>query len=262
MKFFKILVLSSILFIQTALPSPKKVVSISPAITEIIFYTGNEKYMIGNTIYCTIPKEAKKIPKIGGIINPNIEKIVALKPEMIITTTITPNNKTKLMEKLGISVKTYQIETIEDIEKVTESVANIFERREKKFGEKFRKSYKKTIKKLSKCLKGKKTLIVFSSNPIYTAGNSTFLGEIINDAEGINIAGNGKYKTISAEYLLSRNPDFVILATMEGKATGKLFKELGIKVIKVNSTYLLKPGPYIIKGIKQLRKAVCIEEQF
>ncbi|SNR68333.1 helical backbone metal receptor [Desulfurobacterium atlanticum] len=234
----------------------KKVISLSPATTEIIFFTESGDKLIADTIYCTIPEKAKEKEKIGGIINPNVEKIVSLKPDIVVGTSLTPKQVISLIKKFKIPVKIFTIETVKDIENATISIGNLLGKDGKKYGKKFYKSYTEEIRKLKTCFKGKKTLIIFSTNPIYTAGNSTYLGEIIKDAGGINLAGNGKYKIVSPEYIISKKPDFIIFTSMiNGRE--KLFKNFQIKTIKIKSDYLLKPGPYIIEGIKELRKAVC-----
>ncbi len=257
-RIFITFVFTTLFLIEPSFAKFLKIISLSPATTEVIFYINAENHLIANTIYCTVPEKAKKIEKIGGIINPNIEKIISLKPDIVIGSKLTPKQVVSILKKFNIPVKIYRIETIQDIEKAIISIGDITEKNGDKYAAKFRKKYLNEIEKLKPCLKGKRTLIIFSDNPIYTAGNSTFLGEIIKDAGGINIAGSGKYKTVSAEYVIAQKPDFIIYTAMEKHPNKNIiFKDFGIKTVYVNSTYLLKPGPYIIEGIRELRETVC-----
>ncbi|WP_456465166.1 ABC transporter substrate-binding protein [Desulfurobacterium sp.] len=235
-----------------------RVISLSPAITEIVYFTGNGEKLIADTRYCTIPEEAKKKEKIGGIINPDIEKIISLRPDLVIGMNGNPKFIIETLKKFDITVITFKIEKIEDIAKAIKEIGDTLSNNGNKKAKEFLKNYKQAEKKLSHCIKGKRILIIFSTNPIYTAGNQTFLGEIIEDAKAINIAGNGRYKTISPEFILKHKPDLTIFISMT-KNNNSLLNFLKTKTIHISGKYLLKPGPYIIKGIKELEEKICQE---
>lgn len=81
-----------------------RVISLGPYITEDIFLLGAGDKLVGDTIYCVIPEAAKKVEKIGDIININIEKIAALKPDYVFSTGLTYPVNIEKMKKLGINV--------------------------------------------------------------------------------------------------------------------------------------------------------------
>ncbi|WP_456397774.1 ABC transporter substrate-binding protein [Desulfurobacterium sp.] len=235
-----------------------KVISLSPALTEIIFFTGNGKKLIADTRYCTVPKEAEKKEKIGGIINPNVEKIVSLHPDLVLAMNGNPQSTIKTIKKFKIPVITFKITTVQDIANAIIKIGNILSNNGEEKARTFLRSYKEKEKKLSQCIKDKKVLVIFSVNPIYTAGSQTFLGEIIKDAGAVNVAGNGTYKTISPEFILKHKPDIIILISTN--SVNPIFKHLQAKSIHISGEYLLKPGPYIVKGIEELEEKICQEK--
>lgn len=251
----KTLIVFLILSVTAWAQNSQRVISLSPALTEIVFFTGNGKKLIADTRYCTVPKEAEKKEKIGGIINPNLEKIVSLHPDLVLAMNGNPKSTIETIKKFKIPVMTFKITTIQDIADAIVKIGNTLSNNGEEKAKTFIKSYKEEEKKLSQCIKGKKVLVIFSVNPIYTAGNQTFLGEIIKDAGAVNIAGNGTYKTISPEFIFKHKPDIIILISTNND--NPIFKHLQAKSIRINGKYILKPGPYIIKGIEELEEKVC-----
>ncbi|WP_457567254.1 helical backbone metal receptor [Desulfurobacterium sp.] len=255
--FFAVLLIAA----ASALAAPyQRVVSLSPAITEIIFYTGNGKKLIADTQYCTVPEEAKKKEKIGGIINPNVEKIISMHPDLVIGMNGNPESILRTLKKFGIKVKTFKIEQIEDIAAAIRETGNLLGKNGNSKAQSFLKSYRTVEKALQKCIMGKRVLLIFSVNPFYTTGNQTFLGEIIKDAGAINVAGNGKYRTISPESIIRKKPDIIIFVNPGKTPENSILELSGARIISVNGKYLLKPGPYIIKGIKELEEKACQEK--
>ena len=66
---------------------PQRIISLSPSTTEILFALGLGNYLAGVTLFCDHPAMAKKIPKIGGMSNPSLERVVSLKPDIVVMTT-------------------------------------------------------------------------------------------------------------------------------------------------------------------------------
>ena len=83
---------------------PQTVVSISPGITEILFDLGVGNKIIGRTIFCNFPKEALQIEAIGGISDANLERIIALRPQIVITSSMVRKDLVENIEKAGISI--------------------------------------------------------------------------------------------------------------------------------------------------------------
>jgi len=85
---------------------PRRIISLAPSITEIIYALGLGDRLVGVTTYCDYPEEAKKKPKVGGMVNPSIEAVVSLKPDIVVMTT--DGNPKEFEERLrSLKVKTY-----------------------------------------------------------------------------------------------------------------------------------------------------------
>ncbi|MBP5645443.1 MAG: ABC transporter substrate-binding protein, partial [Bacteroidales bacterium] len=83
--------------------APQRVVSTSPAVTEIIYALGGQELLVGRTDFCTYPPEAASVESIGGISNLNVEKIVSLNPDIVISGSMIPKKSTDQLEKMGVA---------------------------------------------------------------------------------------------------------------------------------------------------------------
>ena len=247
MKFFLLLLLGTHL----------KFVSLAPSVTEIIYYLGIDSVLVGNTIYCDFPKEAKKKVHVGDLINPNIETIKKLNPDYVITVSPMQDQLKIKLKKAGLKVISCQQNSFDDI---AECIRKIGELAGNKTG------YIRFVKKLQSLdtlsRLDKKILFVLSEKPMYAAGKNTFINEIIEKAGATNAATFDGYKMISPEIIRSINPDIIII-TGE-KASAKDFSgKIGIKntkaskhhcIFTVDADLFTRPGPRVIQATLHLRK--------
>ncbi len=107
--------------------TPKKVVSLAPSLTEMIYELGLGEKLVGNTIYCDYPEEAKKVTKVGDLLNVDAEKVLMLKPDLVFVT-IEGNTQEsyKKLKDLGINVFVSNPRNFEGIKKTFRDLANIF----------------------------------------------------------------------------------------------------------------------------------------
>ncbi len=83
---------------------PQRIVSLGPINTENVFLLGAGDRLVGNTVYCVRPAEADKMSKIGSVMQVSIEKIVALEPDLVLATGLTPMNQVRALERVGLKV--------------------------------------------------------------------------------------------------------------------------------------------------------------
>ena len=103
---------------------PQKVVSLAPSVTETIFALGFGDRLVGVTTSCDYPAEARKIPKIGGFMNPSLETIVAKRPDIVIgASSATDPAKAREMERLGLEVTLISLASVSDILSSIKSIA-------------------------------------------------------------------------------------------------------------------------------------------
>jgi len=227
-----------------------RVVSLSPALTDIVAYVGAGDKLIGVTVFCS-GEVCKGKERVGGIVNPNLEKIYNLHPDLIVATTMTPKRDVEALERLGLNVLVFRLVSLEDVINVTGRLGELLGGDEKKERELLRR-IKESVLPLSRCLKGKRVLILFSLKPLYVAGKESYLGEVLSLA-GAQVVPDTSFSALSYESLEDLNPDLVILI-----GTGDSPFLRGFHVVKLKpSDNLLHPSPRILKGIEELRRAIC-----
>ena len=195
---------------------PQTVVSISPGITEILFDLGVGNKIIGRTIFCNFPKEALQIEAIGGISDANLERIIALRPQIVITSSMVRKDLVENIEKAGISIiclpERSNIEgvfgtikilgKIFDKENTADSLINNMKNQLNEIKSTYNdNSYKPSIY----------YVVGYGATGDFTAGRDTYINEIIELSGGINIANNISNWSYSKEELFAQQPDYIIV---------------------------------------------------
>jgi iron complex transport system substrate-binding protein len=195
---------------------PQTVVSISPGITEILFDLGVGNKIIGRTIFCNFPKEALQIEAIGGISDANLERIIALRPQIVITSSMVRKDLVENIEKAGISIiclpERSNIEgvfgtikilgKIFDKENTADSLINNMKNQLNEIKSTYNdNSYKPSIY----------YVVGYGATGDFTAGRDTYINEIIELSGGRNIANNISNWSYSKEELFAQQPDYIIV---------------------------------------------------
>ncbi|MBI5206968.1 MAG: cobalamin-binding protein [Candidatus Firestonebacteria bacterium] len=254
--------------------SPKRIISLAPSITEILFALGLNNSIVGVTDYCNYPPEALNKTKIGGFVNTNIETVVALNPDIVIATK-DGNNKmiVEKLKSLNISVEVVNTQSINDIfTSITQIAKHTF--CEDK-GKALIADLERQIEKIKTKTKNKthpKILMVFGHNPLIVAGPNTFANELIELSGGENLAKNAKtsYPAYSLEQIINEDPDFILEASMitsENEKVVTFWHEWpNLKAVKQNKIYFLdsdivtRPGPRISIALEKLFEIIHPEK--
>ncbi len=244
---------------------PKRVVSLVPSITEIIYALGCEDYLKGNTIYCDYPEPAKQIYKVGDFSNPSLEKILGLKPEIIFSTMPEQKIIIEKLEELGIKVFTSQPKTITNLLEDIKVISKILGVEPK--GDSLVISMEKDLSQIKPRLTNVPVYLEISSTPLMTVGSGSFINEVITKAGGKNIFDDliQEYSVIDQEKVIKRNPEIIfILHPLTKKQEVK--ERIGwgnINAIENNRIYddinpdlLFRPGPRIFQGIQALAQRI------
>jgi len=196
----------------------KRIVSLAPSITENLYLLGAQNKMVGCTSYCTLAVN-DGVQQIGSTIDVNVEKILTLKPDLVLTMLMTKPQDVEAMRKLGIRVEI--LPTPKNFNEVCEQTIEIgkltgFENEARQVTEKARQKVE-SLKQLG--LKNKvkqKIFFQLGSNPVFTVLPNTFMNDFILFCNGENIADEMTTGIISRESVLAKNPDVIIIATMGG----------------------------------------------
>jgi len=251
-----------------------RIISLSPNITEILYAVGVEGKIVGITDFCRVHKEEKE--RVGGVLNPNIEKIISLNPDLIIS--MQSVVLLKKLKRLDVELLTVKNETLSDLYDSLDILGDKL---------KIESKTDSLVQYIRKCIdfyrtktEGRnkpKVLFVVSKDitslkNIYAAGESTFLNEIINICGGKNIINERdvRYPKIGKEEIIKKNPDIIFDTSLGGEVTEEKIKT-NIKeweklktvsaVKKKNVVYLNDPtitilGPNIIETVKKLGKYI------
>lgn len=197
-------------------PVPQRIVSLSPVATEELFLLGRGDLLVGRTRFCTKPPEAQKIEAVGNILEVSVERIVALRPDLVLAGSMTdPKAKAKL-KQLGIRVEEFP--AADDFDGVCDSflrLARIVYKEEE--AEAMVKVARDKVEVLRSRIRGKKKPNVFlqvGADPLMTMTRGSFLNDLIEFAGGTNIAGNAGSRIYSREKVIAQDPDVIIISGM------------------------------------------------
>lgn len=195
---------------------PKRIVSMAPNITEILFALGLEGETVGVTRYCDYPAGAPLKEKIGGMLDPNPEKIKALDPDLIIAFRGNPLTTIRHLKKLRFPVFVLESgKSLEDVYAIIEKIGTITFREEKAaaLNSSLKAKQFQVEQALSSVTHKPRVFLSLHGMGFWTCGRESFLDDLLGKAKGVNIAGGipKKWILLNQEQLLSENPDIILL---------------------------------------------------
>jgi iron complex transport system substrate-binding protein len=246
---------------------PKKIVSLAPNITETLFALGLGSEIAGVTIFCNYPEEAKKKPKVGGLINLSLEKIVSLEPDLIIATADGNRKETVVqLENIGLPVYVINPRNVMEILSMISHIGIITGRERE--AERLTRNLEGRIANVLAHKEGfarPRVFIQVGMDAMISAGRNTFLNELITMAGGDNIAGDSaiRYPRLGIEEIIIKKPDFIIVSSMKKGDPLLRAQEMwrrwdAISAVKNNKIHIIdsdiitRPSPRIISGLEEL----------
>lgn len=202
---------------------PERIISLAPGNTEILFALGVEDKVVGVTDYCNYPPEAKEKPRMGGFSTPNLEKLVAASPDLVLATSIHQKMVVPRLEEMGIPVVILNPKTLDEILGSISLVGRVTGKEKEASGvvAGMRTKIKSVTDKTDNLLQTQNPRVLYITwyNPLMTAGLGTIQDELIQKAGGINIArGLSGQANISLESVIAANPEVIIAGV--GMGTG------------------------------------------
>lgn len=253
---------------------PGRIISLSPAITEILFAVGVAENIVGVTDYCDYPAEAQQKPKVGSFQTPNLELIVDSEPDVIFTAAGIQEDFIKQFDQLEIKVVVLDAQNIDQVmnnirlagqvsgatTKSTEVVEDIQRRLT-------------SVKDRIASAKTKPTVFFeVWDDPLMTAGPGSFISDLISLAGGTNIAENTteEFVEYNREMLLAKNPEIYIINSHAH--TPEDIKNrpgyAGLSAVRENRVYSIEddlvtlPGPRLIEGLEKMARIIHPELQW
>lgn len=270
-----ILILISLVYIiglqASSAEAPKRIISLSPNITQIVYALGAWDSVVGVTIYADFPTEVEETPKVGGWVNPNMEAILTLKPDLVL---LMKDQNTIFGQKLdNLGLNKYVIDSNDSVEDILESITALGavldkETRAESLTSEIRNELKRITLRTKEAEK-KKVLIVVGRNPgtledIYVIGRNNYMNELLNMAGGENVIENDRLSVkLTKEAVLTLNPDVIIEINHDkSRREAQILETWGNlnlanavrnnEVYILPSTVLLHPSQRILEGAKVL----------
>ncbi len=253
---------------------PARIISMAPSITEIVFALGLGDRVIGVSDFCDYPPEARKKPRVGGLVNPNMEAIVALDPDLVLALpNATHESLFRSLRQLGINVLTIRNDRLEDlfsmIRKIGEETST--QGAAEEMSERLRAGFSDISERVSSEPR-QKVMFIVGVDPLFVAGRGTFIDELITLAGGTNIAGDSfsKYPQIGIEEVIARAPDVILYTSFnyeltpeqeaEAKKLWSAYPSIPAvkngRILGLVADYVTLPGPRLILGAEEMARAI------
>ena len=245
-----------------------RIVVLDPATVEMIYMLGAEDKIVGvaNLERSKVWPEEKvaKLESVGTFIKPSLERIITLKPDLVITSALTDDNLNNGLKSNNIEAKRVQANSIEEIFTNFMEVAKMLGKENE--ANKIIAEKRAKLEEIKKMATGnKKGLFVMSASPLMVFGNDNLPNDIMKLLNIKNIAENqkGRNPIVTPEFIIKENPDIIITLLPNPSqivATNPQLKNVNAiknsKFIVVNSSQILRGSPRTIDQIEEIAKAV------
>ena len=248
-----------------------RIVSLSPSVTEMLFSLEAGDMIVGVTDHCDYPPAAKDIERIGGFGAPNIERLLALSPDLVIATGRERASAVAILDRARIPVlwlKTNSISMV--LEALLEVGRHVGRQEHSQQLVAAMQSELESIAQQHQQIPSNMRPRVFVevwNHPITTVGNGSYVGELISRAGGINVAHeiNLPYPTVNPEKVVEWNPDTILLMHMNPQEPKEdLSLRIGWRdmtairsgkiIDDISPDLLLRPGPRLAQGVRILSR--------
>jgi len=244
-------------------------ISLAPSITEIVFAIGAGEGLVGRTTFCNYPPEAAKVEAVGDTLKPSIERIIALRPQVVFVSTASQLEAfTTELDAHNIAVYVTDSHDLDGVFRSIERISDLLGRRPQ--ADELLKQLRGRVAAVEDKVKRQPPVRVFyqvSDEPLYTIGRDAFITDLLKRAGGISVTADvpGAWPKYSAESALAARPDAIILPTggSMGNANSNVAAPLkrspavaNNRVYKVNEDHLSRPGPRSVDGLEELARAL------
>ncbi len=245
---------------------PLRIISLAPSVTELVYLLGANDRLIGVTAQCDWPDDAKRKPKIGTLLNPNYEIILAARPDLVIASTA-GNDQTAVekLAQLGLPVYVTAPRSVQGIFETTIAVGRITDRAEA--AGHLVAQMKNRLDEIRRRLAGlppTRAFFITWFEPLLAPGSRTFENDALRLADVISISATSSeyYPRYSLEQVLAQNPDVILTVKHEGKPLPDLRRLAGwssLTAVKRCRVYLLKeefqhPSPRFLDAVEDLAR--------
>ncbi len=248
----------------------RRIVSLAPNLTETVYALGAQDRLVGVTDFCDYPPEARQKTSVGGAVNPSIEQIVALKPDLVLAQAITMNRRETVdaLERLGIAVYSANSRSVEGILDSTRHIADLIGASESSRA--LLKSLRTRLDDLKLRLAGRplrRVLFVVWTEPLVSIGRQTFIADALRlaGAESI-IETEQDWPRLSLEEVVRLQPEFLVFASSHSESVRTTVEDLSERSgwrsldairqrrIAAISDAINRPAPRLVDALEDLAR--------
>ena len=239
----------------------ERIVSLAPSLTESIYAVGAGSKLVGVTTYCNYPEAAEPIEKVGDTQTPNIERIVALKPDVVFVSTASQLEAfMRTLDQQGIAVYVMDAKSLGEVMDDLRTLGDLLGTNTT--AEQLANGLNERVAKVEGESSTRPTLRAFvqiSNEPLFTIGKDSFLTELVAKAGGSSVTKDvpSGYPKLSKETASAMSPDVIILSDSEdNREPNAVFKNSPAvkagRVYRINADIISRPGPRLVDALEQI----------
>lgn len=248
--------------------SPQRIVSLLPSLAETVCELGQCQRLVGVDRYTNWPASVKSLPQVGGGLDPNIEQIVALRPDVVLMAT--SSRADERLRALGIKVVSLEPKTHADVQRVMLRIGQLLEVPDaQRIWRAIDAAVMAAAQSLPPGVRGTRVYFEVNQGP-YAAGEASFIGETLSRLGVKNIvpAALGPFPRLNPEYIVRANPDLIMvgqrsidgMAQRPGWMTMRAMREQRLCLFDTEaSDALVRPGPRMAEGARLMAR--CLAEK-
>jgi cobalamin transport system substrate-binding protein len=253
---------------------PQRIISLAPSITETIYALGLGERLVGDTDYCDYPPEARDKPHVGSLLSPSLEKIVSLKPDLVLGDAESNRRQTAdQLERLGIPLYGLTAHSVDGALRSMEDLGKVLGRSIE--AQALVATLRGRMETVERAVAGKarpKVLFVVWYRPLITAGPNTFISDVIQRAGGQSVSDDleGEWPRLNLESALERDPDVILFPKTEAFSPAlEEFQSLpgwkDFRAVKAGRMYFIsdtinRPGPRLMDALEEVARTLHPQE--
>jgi iron complex transport system substrate-binding protein len=252
------------------IPQPvRRIVSLAPSLTETVYALGLEDKLVGDTDYCDYPADATKKHKVGGAINPNMEEVAALKPDVVLVVKSLNRLETvRALEQIGIPVYSTDPHTVKDVVASMKKLSGVLGSQEA--GDAVNEKLENRLAAVHAKLNGvaaKRVMFVVWTEPLISVGRKTFIADVLEQAGGMSVVESKQdWPQFSLEEAVRLQPEYLVFASSHSETVQNDMEALALKPgwsamdavkkrkIAIVSDAINRPGPRIVEAVEELAR--------
>ena len=248
--------------------APQRIISLLPSLTETVCELGQCQRLVGVDRYSNYPASVRVLPQVGGGVDPNIEAVVALRPDVVLMAT--SSRGVQRLESLGVKVVALEPKRAADVQRVMGKIGQLLEVRDtQRIWRNIDAGVSAAAQSLPESAKNVRVYYEVSAGG-YAAGTASFIGETMQRLGLKNIIAPelGPFPRINPEFVVRANPDLIMIGERNALGLEQRPGWSGMRALRekrlciftsAESDVLVRPGPRMAEAARIMAR--CISEK-